>query len=99
MPTVNEQSCPLCNNNAKYEFMAHRVSKYFSCNVCGNFEISVDAEKRLLEGIFQWCTAFSDKAKLSNEERVFAITLVSTALKQDGIASHVFNEEFVDRKN
>jgi hypothetical protein len=98
MSSAFEQRCPLCHNNAKCELKDHRNLKHFLCNICVEFLISVGAEKPLLEGIPQWRATLSDKAKLSNREKVFVITLASMALRQEGMASPIFNEEFVERK-
>ena len=98
MTSTFEQQCPLCHNNAEYMVRDHGNLKHYLCNKCNEFVISVGAEKRLIEGIPQWRTALSDKAKQSDEERVFVITRASTALRQEGIAYPVFNEEFIERK-
>lgn len=97
MTSTIEQQCPLCSRNSQYEFRDHRILKYFLCHTCNEFMISIDAEKRLLKSISQWRTAFSDRAKLSDKENIFVITLASPALKQEGIAYPAISGEFIPR--
>lgn len=98
MTTVIEQSCPLCEGIAKYEFMNFYIWKHFKCGTCKEFVISVDVERKLPNHIPQWRMALSDKAKQSDEENIFVITLASTALRQKGMAYPIFNENFMEKK-
>ena len=98
MTSIIQQQCPLCSINSQYELIDHRNLKYFSCPNCNKFAISIDAETRLLKSINQWCSALSDKAKLSDSENVFVITLASTTPRQEGLAYPVLNGEFIARK-
>ena len=41
------QRCPLCNTPAEYQLVDRKNSKHYYCTKCGDFQIAVDAEKRL----------------------------------------------------
>lgn len=75
MQTVTEQACLFCQNNAEYEFTAHRLSKYFECETCGKFAVAVDAERIVLGLTPESRSALSAKAKESNIGHVFTIRL------------------------
>lgn len=98
MTSVFEQQCPLCQSYAEYEFRDFGNMNHFSCPTCIEFAISVGAEKRLLESIPQWRTALSDKAKISDKEKICLITRTSTALRREMAVDLVLNAEFIERK-
>jgi hypothetical protein len=47
---TQQQRCPLCANPAEYRWVDSKNTKHFYCTHCGQFEISVDAQKRLEKG-------------------------------------------------
>jgi hypothetical protein len=98
MTSVFEQQCPLCQCNSEYESRDFGNLKHYLCPTCIEFAISVGAEKRLLESIHQWRTALSDKAKLSDKEKILVITRTSTALVRRVVDVPVLNAEFVKRE-
>jgi predicted RNA-binding Zn-ribbon protein involved in translation (DUF1610 family) len=44
---TQQQRCPLCGSLAEYRWIDAKNTKHFYCAHCGQFQISVDAEKRL----------------------------------------------------
>src|SRR5882672_3310317 len=47
---TQHQRCPLCANPAEYRWADSKNTKHFYCTHCGQFEISVEAQKRLEKG-------------------------------------------------
>src|SRR3954463_14080399 len=47
---TQQQRCPLCANPAEYRWVNSKNTKHFYCTHCGQFEISVGAQKRLEKG-------------------------------------------------
>jgi len=47
---TQQQRCPLCANPAEYLWFDSNNTRHFYCAHCGQFEISVGAQKRLEKG-------------------------------------------------
>ena len=64
-----EQNCPLCENIARYTSVDSGKRKIFSCNICKDFVITDNAERRLKNNSDERRSQLSDKcAKLSHSE-------------------------------
>lgn len=90
------QACPLCKNSAEFDSRDHGNRKHFWCNTCIEFQISRVAENLLASSIPQWRSEYSEKAKQSNQTKVWVITK-SDAPRQDGVAYEVLKGEYVLR--
>jgi hypothetical protein len=73
-----EQRCPLCANLAEYRWVDSRNTRHFYCTHCGQFQISVDAQKRLEKGTNHRKLTLSQMAR----EHPYRYTLV-IALPED----------------
>lgn len=51
---THQQRCPLCTNPAEYRWVHHKKTKHFYCTNCGQFQISLNAEKLLERGPSHW---------------------------------------------
>ena len=47
---TQQQRCPLCATPAEYRWVDPKNTKHFYCTHCGQFQISVDAQKHLEKG-------------------------------------------------
>jgi len=97
MKSEQIQACPFCQNQAHFAFTDNDNRKFFSCSHCGNFEISVGAEKRVAESIPQWRAQLSELARRGNEEKVLVVTLPSSTQKREGVANPALETVFVPR--
>jgi len=95
MTSTFEQQCPLCQNNAEYQFRDHKNLKHFYCNKFKEFVISRSAEKHLLNGNPDWRIALSEKARLTDGKNVLVIKTYGPAKKSDGFG--YLKIEFVER--
>ena len=51
---THQQRCPLCSNPAEYQLVRDKKTKHFYCTNCGQFQVSLDAEKLLEDGPSHW---------------------------------------------
>jgi hypothetical protein len=80
---TQQQRCPLCGSLAEYRWIDAKNTKHFYCAHCGQFQISVDAEKRLERGPNVRKTTLSKFAR----EHPYRYTLVIALLKDKNQAS------------
>lgn len=90
------QTCPLCKNYAKFVSRDHGNRKHFWCTTCVEFHISKVAEDLLATSIPQWRSENSEKAKQSNQDKVWVITK-SDAPRQENVGNEVLKGELVLR--
>lgn len=90
-----EQNCPLCDNAASYKGVEFGRFKYFSCDVCTQFQISKGAEKRVGNSTANWRSNLSEMAKNTPENKLLLITLPDPSRKaSEGLVAeyHPFSE-------
>jgi hypothetical protein len=71
----HQQTCPLCDNTAEYGEVDAGNVKYFECPYCGMFQITIGAEKRLIEELPDRKATYSAQVKETPEEHLFFIRL------------------------
>lgn len=87
-----QQSCPLCDIVSTYCVTRAGVGKRFTCKVCGEFWISMGAERKLSNHSPAWRAALSAKAKGASDGKVLVIRLPNPPNEHAPIV-----EEMVDR--
>lgn len=97
MKEEQTQDCPFCQKAAKFIFVDYGNRKYFSCDHCTEFQISIGAETRVANSIPQWHTQLSELARRGNDEKILVITLPPPGQKQDGVANQALETVFVHR--
>src|SRR3954466_13602538 len=88
------QRCPLCSNPAEYRSVDPNTAKHFYCTNCGQFRISVAAEKRIEKGPTHWKLTLSKAARDHPYGHTLVITLPEDK-EQIGLShAYVINSEF-----
>ena len=93
MKTIHTQICPFCGVEAEYQLVDHNNAKHFRCGTCTEFQISMEAEKRLGQSP-RWRPEYSAKAKQAPDGFALVITVPSTP-KREGIANPAIVGEYV----
>jgi hypothetical protein len=71
------QDCPLCSSPAEYYLVDYGKRKYFKCPKCTLFQITLRAEKILLDGPQQWRDGYALAAKQAPEGQALTIQVPS----------------------
>ena len=77
MRETTEQACPLCSSPAEYYLVDYGKRKYFKCPNCTQFQITLRAEKVLLDGPQQWRDGYALVAKQAPDEQAHTIQVPS----------------------
>jgi len=93
---VIKQDCPLCGSPADYCLVDFSKCKYFECANCGLFQISLRAEKVLLQAPQQWREGYAKRARQAPEEHALVIR-VPPPSQEIGAASATLSGKFVLR--
>jgi hypothetical protein len=86
MKETTEQDCPLCSTPAEYHLVDYDKCKYFRCPKCGLFQVSLRAEKVLLQAPQQWRDSYAKKASEAPEDHALVIR-VPPPSQEPGVAS------------
>mgnify|MGYP000297044855 CR=1 FL=1 len=84
---LQEQKCPLCDQASTYTSEDHSDKKYFICQRCKHFVISIRAETRInRDSAKPWKDALSmESSTLGDNDLLFIF--VPTKEKEDGITT------------
>ena len=93
MPEVHIQNCPLCSNEAKFSFIRHDRHKYYSCQSCNDFIVSLAAEEKIASSSQDRRSLLSVEARKSNDEKILSVTMGFVG------EAYQLNTEFVSRKD
>lgn len=77
MRETTEQACPLCSTPAEYYLVDYGKRKYFKCPNCTLFQITLRAERILLEGPQQWRDGYALAAKQAPDGQALTIQVPS----------------------
>ena len=80
------QNCSPCAQGAHYVLVDYENRKYFRCERCGYYQISVRAEKRLSEAPQEWRDSYSLKAQSAPEGYILFIRIPSAIPDNSGVA-------------
>lgn len=94
MKDRTKQNCPLCASPAEYYLVDYDECKYFRCPKCGLFQISVRAEKVLLQAPQEWCDGYAEQARNAPEDHALVIR-VPLSSQEPGVASAALDGKFV----
>jgi len=75
MATFYKQACPLCATEAEYCLVDYGLRKYFKCQKCSYFQISVRAEKVLAESSQGRRDFYANEAPKGPEEHLLFIRI------------------------
>lgn len=75
MAQSQSQDCPLCSKPAEYRFADFENRKHFICSNCTEFQISINAEKRLSRSPAAWIVGLGQRAREHPEDSTLVITL------------------------
>ena len=89
----------MCLENAKYELFDSGKRKHYLCLRCGEFIITVGAEKRLSESIPAWRIALKEAVSKAPDESMLEIRLSPVAGRQAGIGYHPIDTEYIPHRH
>ncbi len=93
---VIKQDCPLCGSPADFCLVDFNKCKYFECPSCSLFQISLRAEKILLQAPQQWRDGYATRAQQAPEGHALVIR-VPPPSQEIGAASAALSGKFVLR--
>lgn len=90
MKTIQKQLCPLCEKHqAEFVLTDWDNRKHFKCSSCTEFEIAIDAEKRISTVFPDWREECIRMAKKTPEGFILEITTLLPGENSDLQAVHV----------
>jgi len=93
-----EQNCPLCDRPARYCLAYHDMLKYFRCEYCTDFQISVRGEDLLSSVSKEWIKSASEESHNSKYSKVLTIKMVDVSRLKPGESPYPV-WSFCDRAN
>ncbi len=95
MVESHEAQCPLCDRQARFNYVDRKNRKFFHCEYCTDFQVYIYAEKHLASASKQWKKQHSKDSHNSAYDRVLFITCsFDDAHPEKG---YVLHAEFHDR--
>lgn len=94
MKGTTKQDYPLCASSAEYYLVDYDKCKYFRCAKCGLFQISLRAEKVLLQAPQEWRDGYAKQARDAPENHALVIR-VPPSSQEPGVASAALTGKFV----
>jgi 5-keto 4-deoxyuronate isomerase len=79
MQDIKGQPCPLCRTDAKFYFVDYENRKYFDCENCNRYQISIGAERYLTTVGSEILLEISKFASQSEDNEAAVILLSSAA--------------------
>lgn len=92
-----EQPCPLCGNAAAYRLSDANNRKRFHCNHCGDFDITVSAEKRLSGAPQQWRDQLRSMVAATPSDHILDIRKAPVHNLPPGVAHPALDTEYIPR--
>jgi hypothetical protein len=82
------QDCPLCGRPANYTLVSAGQYKYFSCQECKLFQVSLRAEAKLLKAPSDWRQANSLKSRAAPEGEIWVIRVPNSVPGESTASLH-----------
>jgi len=80
------QDCPLCSQPAHYILVDYSNRKYFRCDRCTYFQISVGAEERLSASPQAWRDGYSLQAREAPAGSILFVRKPQPSARDAGVA-------------